>query len=205
MREIRLSGSEGGGTGNSTGSPYPYPQVPDFSVGAGRGRDGGGCGCWWLVAEVDAGASGAAFPRWSVGTIIFLDGCLAPAQGQSFCGPFAILSRAWPAPTETSIVVGRSGPRPRCQGGHARPLQEPGPPGDCAVQCILKPRTNARPLHLRQEPAMRAMTPSATYLMSPVFLDLTIENESGGVIARNVGSLQAAHERRAVVRSSPAA
>ena len=25
MREIRLSGSEGGGTGNSTGSPYPYP------------------------------------------------------------------------------------------------------------------------------------------------------------------------------------
>ena len=52
---------------------------------------------------------------------------------------------------------------------------------------------------------MRAMTPSATYLMSSVFLDLTIENESGGVIARNVGSLQAAHERRAVVRSSPAA
>ena len=25
MREIRLSGSEGGGTGNSTGPPYPYP------------------------------------------------------------------------------------------------------------------------------------------------------------------------------------
>ena len=81
-----------------------------------------------------------------------------------------------------------------------RPLQEQGPPGDCAVQCILKPRTNARPLHLRQEPAMRAMTPSVTYLMSPVFLDLTIKNESGGVIARNVGSLRAAHERRAVVR-----
>ena len=39
----------------------------------------------------------------------------------------------------------------------------------------------------------------------PVLLDLTLENESGGVIARNVGSLQAAHERRAVVRSSPAA
>ena len=52
---------------------------------------------------------------------------------------------------------------------------------------------------------MRAMTPSATSLMSPVFHDLTIENESGGVIARNVGALQAAHERRAVVRSSPAA
>ena len=26
MREIRLSGSEGGGTGNSTGPPYPYRQ-----------------------------------------------------------------------------------------------------------------------------------------------------------------------------------
>jgi len=24
MREIRQSGSEGGGAGNSTGSPYPY-------------------------------------------------------------------------------------------------------------------------------------------------------------------------------------
>jgi hypothetical protein len=24
MREIRLSGSEGGGTGNPTGPPYPY-------------------------------------------------------------------------------------------------------------------------------------------------------------------------------------
>jgi len=24
MREIRTSGSEGGGAGNSTGSPYPY-------------------------------------------------------------------------------------------------------------------------------------------------------------------------------------
>ena len=28
-----------------------------------------GCGCWWLVAGADAGASGVAFPRWSVGTI----------------------------------------------------------------------------------------------------------------------------------------
>ena len=35
MREIRLSGSEGGGTGNSTGSPYPYPQVAGISVGTG--------------------------------------------------------------------------------------------------------------------------------------------------------------------------
>ena len=52
---------------------------------------------------------------------------------------------------------------------------------------------------------MRAMTPSVTYLMSPVSPDLTIENESGGVIAGNFGSSQAAHERRAVVRYSPAA
>ena len=36
MREIRLSGSEGGGTGNSTGSPYPYPQVPAIPVGTGH-------------------------------------------------------------------------------------------------------------------------------------------------------------------------
>ena len=35
MREIRLSGSEEGGTGNSTGPPYPYPQVPAISVGTG--------------------------------------------------------------------------------------------------------------------------------------------------------------------------
>ena len=35
MREIRLSGSEGGGTGNSTGPPYPYPQVATISVGTG--------------------------------------------------------------------------------------------------------------------------------------------------------------------------
>ena len=39
MREIRLSGSEGGGTGNSTGPPYPYPLLPDVSVGAGHARD----------------------------------------------------------------------------------------------------------------------------------------------------------------------
>ena len=36
MREIRLSGSEGGGTGNSTGPPYPYPKHQALAVGAGR-------------------------------------------------------------------------------------------------------------------------------------------------------------------------
>jgi len=32
MREIRTSGSEGGGAGNSTGSPYPYvrPRAHSF-------------------------------------------------------------------------------------------------------------------------------------------------------------------------------
>ena len=57
MREIRLSGSEGGGTGNSTGPPYPYPQVTDVLVGAGRARDGG-----WVRLLVVGGRSG----RWSV-------------------------------------------------------------------------------------------------------------------------------------------
>jgi hypothetical protein len=28
MREIRTSGSEGGGAGNSTGPPYPYKTAP---------------------------------------------------------------------------------------------------------------------------------------------------------------------------------
>ena len=48
MREIRLSGSEGGGTGNSTGPPYPYPTS---TVVGGRNwpwpRWWGGCGGWW--------------------------------------------------------------------------------------------------------------------------------------------------------------
>lgn len=39
MREIRLSGSEGGGTGNSTGPPYPYPTSTAAVVGAGHARD----------------------------------------------------------------------------------------------------------------------------------------------------------------------
>ena len=50
MREIRLSGSEGGGTGNSTGSPYPYPRAQPGRIkteltgasivfGAGHARD----------------------------------------------------------------------------------------------------------------------------------------------------------------------
>ena len=45
MREIRLSGSEGGGTGNSTGPPYPYPTSTAGAVGAGHARDkkAGGC------------------------------------------------------------------------------------------------------------------------------------------------------------------
>ena len=88
---------------------------------------------WWR-------SRGCPLPRWPLRTPgwEFLDGCLAPAQGQSFCGPFAIVSRAWPAPTETSIVVGRSGPRPRCQGGHARwwpPLTQDGAGAQGAAFC----------------------------------------------------------------------
>ena len=56
MREIRLSGSEGGGTGNSTGPPYPYP-TSAAGAGAGRARDGG-----WVRLLVVGGRSG----RWSV-------------------------------------------------------------------------------------------------------------------------------------------
>jgi hypothetical protein len=37
MREIRTSGSEGGGAGYSTGPPYPYPTiVPEGTVKTGR-------------------------------------------------------------------------------------------------------------------------------------------------------------------------
>lgn len=36
MREIRTSGSEGGGAGYSTGPPYPYPtDVPEGTVRRG--------------------------------------------------------------------------------------------------------------------------------------------------------------------------
>ena len=31
MRETRLSGSEGGGTGNLTGPPYPYQRTPTLA------------------------------------------------------------------------------------------------------------------------------------------------------------------------------
>ena len=68
MREIRLSGSEGGGTGNSTGSPYPYPPRPCSSERATPSM-GDRHGRWRPLATPDAGAAGAAFPRWSVGTI----------------------------------------------------------------------------------------------------------------------------------------
>jgi hypothetical protein len=35
MREIRKSGSEGGGAGNSTGPPYPYQAVAPSEPGNG--------------------------------------------------------------------------------------------------------------------------------------------------------------------------
>ena len=47
MREIRLSGSEGGGTGNSTGPPYPYPTSTAGVVRAGHARDKKGISMPW--------------------------------------------------------------------------------------------------------------------------------------------------------------
>ena len=82
MREIRLSGSEGGGTGNSTGPPYPYPQAAGISVGTGGdgvtqareysenagffGRSGP---CPRIPSPDRRCASRAAYPRRSGGTI----------------------------------------------------------------------------------------------------------------------------------------
>mgnify|MGYP003584035540 CR=1 FL=1 len=73
MREIRLSGSEGGGTGNSTGPPYPRRQ--SWAVGAGHARDVVAlgsffCGC---TATLTLGRgndqSPSEFPvtRWNAG------------------------------------------------------------------------------------------------------------------------------------------
>ena len=75
MREIRLSGSEGGGTGNSTGPPYPYPQVPDLSVGAGHARDVVALGRFSCVAAAfltlgrgnDQSPSEFPVTRWNAG------------------------------------------------------------------------------------------------------------------------------------------
>ena len=69
MREIRLSGSEGGGTGNSTGSPYPYPTSMAGVVGAGHARD--------KNVHRDAGAD--SLPPW-LNALIFRD-----ASGVHFC------------------------------------------------------------------------------------------------------------------------
>ena len=38
MREIRTSGSEGGGTGYSTGPPYPYQDTPRFHPSCGAAK-----------------------------------------------------------------------------------------------------------------------------------------------------------------------
>ena len=39
MREIRTSGSEGGGAGNSTGSPYPYQDKHTLGFNGAREGD----------------------------------------------------------------------------------------------------------------------------------------------------------------------
>ena len=48
---------------------WPAPTTPAVLVGAGRARDGGPARSLVPRARPDAGAPGAAFPRWSVGTI----------------------------------------------------------------------------------------------------------------------------------------
>ena len=53
----------------SRAGPAPTAGAGFFGRSGSWSRRWVGCGCWWLVAEVDAGASGVAFPRWSVGTI----------------------------------------------------------------------------------------------------------------------------------------
>jgi hypothetical protein len=50
MREIRMSGSEGGGAGNSTSPPYPYQGKTDYTRHAGIGV----CSVRWLRAGVAA-------------------------------------------------------------------------------------------------------------------------------------------------------
>ena len=46
-----------------------------------------GRGCWWSAAEADAGASGAAFPRWSVGTIPLRSPSGYPVAGWALAPP----------------------------------------------------------------------------------------------------------------------
>jgi hypothetical protein len=45
MREIRLSGSEGGGAGNSTGPPYPYREPRPLARGRGQSTASGVVPC----------------------------------------------------------------------------------------------------------------------------------------------------------------
>ena len=47
----------------------------------------GGCGCWWPAGKADAGASGAAFPRWSVGTIPLRSPSGYPVAGWALAPP----------------------------------------------------------------------------------------------------------------------
>ena len=54
-----------------------------------------GCGCWWLVAEADAGASGAAFP-------------ISDQQTISMVGTAHPLGRAW-GEGESGVVSSRGG------------------------------------------------------------------------------------------------
>ena len=103
MREIRLSGSEGGGTGNSTGPPYPYPTstagveraMPAIRKGYRRIGGGalprrilwaaGGMGVT-VVANVlqKDGAHGAPYAK-TIGYACAWVGCAVRTKG--FCRP----------------------------------------------------------------------------------------------------------------------
>ena len=80
-----------------------------FPGGGPCPRWGGGCGCWWPAGKADAGASGAAFPRWSVGTI--------PLRFSS-CS----LAAGWEVGPAGRAVRGRTGFRGRKQPFGAEPV-----------------------------------------------------------------------------------
>ena len=100
MREIRLSGSEGGGTGNSTGSPYPYPTTIDVSVGAGHARDTIAKGPQndWPCAGARQPSRNLIVPtlqRGNAARTLQRPGCDGGPAHDGAHWP----SRAWPAPT----------------------------------------------------------------------------------------------------------
>ncbi len=69
MREIRTSGSEGGGTGNSTGPSYPYHIQPIIPHQRGKNHD---------VQTMSAAKSSLETSLWDVKPNRSLSGGVAP-------------------------------------------------------------------------------------------------------------------------------